>query len=1459
MFEYNGTQFSLEQVEEAALAKGLSVDEYVNEYGITKKDDTVEEVKTEAVVEDEIAPAAAKTVVTESQSDLGSSELQPKIIEGYSIKPPYSIDGKAVTKLEFDEYSKKQELQKKREEYTKEDLNSIKFQFDKGPEYGKTFGEEAYNKYIETGNIDVNLLPKQNRLINPETGERLNELDVLGNVVKNIPEQQENMWASTKNLFYDFAEKAAIVGNLGIDPLGKPISSLIKTFEPDVLKGKAFDERIKENYKTIQDNYKEMAKNPTGAGILSSGSTGLAGKASMVDLVGGLGTAVTSVATSVIPTMVASAVAGPAAGVAVMANLMIPTMVTDYNIEKANRLYKDLDTEEERINKLIDNKKQEIGIPVALGTIATGLEYVGYKGIASSMAKNMSSKGMKDWAKAMYAISKTKKGISNSTATIKETATEVAQLIPELSNQYAAQGLSFEEGTKKMFIDDGKGGLGEFWQQSPEVAIQAAFGTRIFQGASSSLMKGISTVRNKFPGVEGVNANSFFTLGVLKQRKETEKNKDVVEGLDAAIAIEEQKIKQAVSNGNNIVKKLDNEEVNSVANASTRIQETQEKIEDLKDQKDLGIIDNAQYETAVSGYNASIENDNALIDGIVEKAIEKENIRENDLSFKTSYDTFLEATRAQSEAKTSNRIALDAYIIKNKELQTKFDAGLITESELSNQKANNTQDYKNTKQQNDAVIEKVNKKLESVSSSSVKLSVELQKTFDDGVSEGTITKDADGKNVISNKVYQALEKTQEAFIKKISNTVYNAIPKGLLVADVTKADYEQNVKTEFLDLLRSYDGSTPLGAYLQTYLPKRAVRKRALQGISNQRFANDLESSAVQGMIAEEDAEIDVIENNINTAESLGISEDLMNEIRNVARTGLLTSQEKVDATKFKSGIAKTFKDALYANIKKALGLKNTKTNQGLTNAIEANPSAFYNAIAVESMRKARGKGGVNPFVEAGFLKDVNGVLQKVPLNELTVSKFLAYVTDPDIAKNTRSDRQMHLVEALAVSMGAREAINLLEGDIEFRQRFAEQQQQEQQTEEFKKSADKIENTPKGFTSTMIDMLNKISSLRSINKVTDLLGIGKVTVNDSNRLEKQEQMKAAIVAAQIPSWMLEGSKFGNFARRKVNGVYVNLPKKGGLYWGTKDPAYVEALELAKTFDNNYNVKKPKRVSILKAFTAEGKKQGEINLKALEFLANKLANSVAENKMSIELASLFISSGYQATTGIIKIAAPFRYKSKLMEYGIGFKQKQGEKFREEHNPPASVIGATLIWAIANNKVAEIMPYIKNNYYQTQLSKKDDERIDNAKLDATLPEGFSILDNPIVRLAKAGIDLNSIINPETKKTIAEENNVKSASTPDAVAASNAAAVANNSNQVENLIDRAIAKLTELTGTEGTLQTNLGAVPVNILIGGLRATKLAYQGGKALADAIADGYKKVKDYMSAKEWSDFVTKSY
>ena len=1488
MFELNGTKYTIDQVQQAAQANSMSLEDYIQKSGL---------VKIEAVVEDEIAPAAADTVNSELQSDIGLLG-SPRLNLGADLE---------------DGLTPEQRIQQKREEYTPEDVASIKFQFDKGPEYGKTFSEEAYNKYVETGEIDTNLLPKQNRLVDPATGERLSELDALRNVGRNVPEQLDNMWSSTKVMLYNFAEAASKQAALNTG-LGVGANVLLDDQQRDFQDKAAeeskdlFTKEIQDNYQTILDNYKEIAKNPTGAGILGSGSTGLAGKASMVDLVGGLGTAVTSVATSVLPAAAAGIVAGPAGSVAMMGNLIIPSMVTDYNIEKANNLYKDLPTEEERINRLVEEDKEELGIPIGLGTIATALEYFGYKGIAREMAKNMSKAGYKELAKSVFAISKTKPGVNAATTTVRESATEVAQLIPELTNQAAAKGLSFEEGTQYV--------LENFVEQAPEVAIQAAFGTRIFQGGSANLFKAAKVVRDKFPGVEGVNADSFFTLGVLKQRKDTETNKDVAIGLDNAIAIEEQKIKQAVRNGNNIVRKLDDKEVDVISKSSEAVEEIQNKINDLKEQKELGLIDDAQYDTAIAGFNGKINSENIKINKIVEDAIAKENIREKDLSFTTKYDAFLEATRIASESRTSNKIAFDNYKEQVKKLEDQKRQNLIDDTQFENKRKSLVADYARIKKENDAKIGKLQNDLKGVAASSVEASLKLQKAFDDGVADGIITKDADGKNVIGNKAYEQILETQLPFIKKLTNTIWNNIPKDKIVANAEKTDLESNIKSVgLLDLLRTYDGQIPLGAYLQQRLPQRAISKAVLKDISNQQFTKDLESSTVQGMIAEEDSEVAPEIKNINTAKALNIGNDLLKTINDVAKRALLTTQKKVDDIKFKSDIAKTFKDALYTTIKQNLGLKNTKTNLGLTNAIEANPAAFYDAMSVEAMRKARGKGGINPFVEAGFLKDVNGVLEKVSLNKLGVNGILNYITDPNIAKNTRSDRQMHLVEALTVSMGAREAINLLENDIEFRQRFAEQQQQEQQTEEFKVTADKILNVPKAFRG-FINVLKDLAQATNINSVAKLLGLEDITVSDTNRFEKQQAVLNSIekygltpnvfeaampassgaVRTQLNKNNPESKRLKAFLEKNNikakptdyyyeldNGEWVKgvrktkkdgtlsteigtpagvtnlVASRGRLYYGKTDPAYITALAAAEKNLKGKKELKPQRV-LNNFFSESAQARSDINMDVLEDVAIQL-NDAVKAGMPKEVAALIIAQGYQATGGLIKIAAKFKYKSKVFEYGINKFRKKNENdrpFREEHNPPASLIGANLIWAISNDKVRDLMPYIRKNYYQTQLSKRDDERLDSAKLGGTLPKGSTILDNSIVRLATAGIDLNSIVNPLNGKTLAEENNVESASTPDAVAASNAAAVANNSDQVENLIDRAIAKLTELTGTEGTLQTNLGAVPVNILIGGLRATKLAYQGGKALADAIADGYKKVKNYMSAKEWADFVSNS-
>jgi hypothetical protein len=717
-------------------------------------------------------------------------------------------------------------------------------------------------------------------------------------------------------------------------------------------------------------------------------------------------------------------------------------------------------------------------------------------------------------------------------------------------------------------------------------------------------------------------------------------------------------------------------------------------------------------------------------------------------------------------------------------------------------------------------------------------------------------------------------------------------------------------------------------------------------------------------MIVEEESDMDAVVKNINTAQELGISDKLMNTISNVAKQALITAKEKVDNLKFKTDIAKTFQDALYLDLKTQLGLKDTKTNKGLTNAIEANPDAFYDAMSVESMRKARAKGGVNPFEQAGFLKkDDNGILQKVTLDKLTVKKFLGYITDPKIAKNTRSDRQMRLVEALAVSMGAREAINLLENDTEFRQRFAEQQQQEQQTEEFKKAAVDIsvDKQKQSYINLVgkkaYDLLKYISTslkAKNIGQVLNALDIDYIGINNKSRVKIQGQVLNAIKNGNIPSWVFESAMFGvggavnstvtvddflgkidgvNFESKdgkvrfkskngkfkplrrysladggtilnndpkfflgtKVNGVMQPgmtglIPSKNKLYYGKSDPAYIAALEAAtennknnKDFSNYKTIKLPKGKDgsgtvVTKEFLntipqgskISRKEQSAYNMNALEEMTKILNKAVNENGVDIATIARFITGSFQATDGLIKAAAPFKIRSKKFEYGrvqdgaskdqAGLELNKKLKYREEHSPPASRIAASIIFGISTNSINSMFPSIRKNFFQTQLSKKDDVLIDNNKLSSFLPNGMTIFDENvgIERLIQSKINLNSLIDIESKESLDKKYKVEGPDTIDGRKASNNAFTANNSDQVENLIDRAIAKLTELTGTEGTLQTNLGAVPVNILIGGLRATKLAYQGGKALADAIADGYSKVKDYMSSQEWSDFVSNS-
>ena len=329
--------------------------------------------------------------------------------------------------------------------------------------------------------------------------------------------------------------------------------------------------------------------------------------------------------------------------------------------------------------------------------------------------------------------------------------------------------------------------------------------------------------------------------------------------------------------------------------------------------------------------------------------------------------------------------------------------------------------------------------------------------------------------------------------------------------------------------------------------------------------------------------------------------------------------------------------------------------------------------------------------------------------------------------------------------------------------------------------------------------LEEVSRARTKNDTNNIVGT-KTEVSDSNRKKIQDQVQDSIEKYGLNENTFDAARFNNSGAQRTrmpngnvvykltngktipgipngknkNGVkqfkqptLVQIEKIHGkgvtlvaarnrLYYGVSDPAYIKAKEAAKK-NNKVNQPKFKRVTVKNAFTDKGKKQAKINQDVLENTSLQLEKAVSSG-MPLSIAGIIIEGAYQATTGLIKVAAPFKYKSNKFEYAEEGKasDKQGNKYREEHTPPASVIGGSLLLAIKNGTVKQIMPLIKDNYMQVQLSKKDDSKIDKANLDSMLPEQISILtpNSGVIRFAAADIDLNSITNPITGKTMAQE---------------------------------------------------------------------------------------------------------
>ena len=227
-----------------------------------------------------------------------------------------------------------------------------------------------------------------------------------------------------------------------------------------------------------------------------------------------------------------------------------------------------------------------------------------------------------------------------------------------------------------------------------------------------------------------------------------------------------------------------------------------------------------------------------------------------------------------------------------------------------------------------------------------------------------------------------------------------------------------------------------------------------------------------------------------------------------------------------------------------------------------------------------------------------------------------------------------------------------------------------------------------------------------------------------------------------------------------------VAKPGRLFWGIKDPVYETLLETANDspFDENgyrqISISKKGKFIGREALVQKldkkvgdtGKTQSEINIDMLDHVVNQLANAVSGG-MSMDVAGMIIIQSYQATGGLIKAAAPFKYISDVFEAGKKIEIRSEKLYREEHNPPASVVGANLLWAIKNNAAKPMMKEVRKNFSQTILSKKDDSKLD-VNYAATMPVGTNMSTNPIIRMAMAGINLNTVSDIRTGQTYADK---------------------------------------------------------------------------------------------------------
>ena len=696
--------------------------------------------------------------------------------------------------------------------------------------------------------------------------------------------------------------------------------------------------------------------------------------------------------------------------------------------------------------------------------------------------------------------------------------------------------------------------------------------------------------------------------------------------------------------------------------------------------------------------------------------------------------------------------------------------------------------------------------------------------------------------------------------ESITKRIYDRIPEDKKKT-ITRDSFKSDLVTDASVLVtQEFDATKQdLGTFLTNRLNLRANRIAKDLGVSQQDQVDITETAAIE---QEQTAIEEVIDNQdtidqsaIDIGNQIKLPEALTSEISNAARLALMTTKERGDALKFATDISKTLKDKLYKQVTKFFG-RDTKDDATFTNTLENNAEALYDLLRPEAMVMARDVNtNKNPFEEAGFLKNKEKVQFKSVGKEAFVNYFkgVNIPKKPDGTENrsAKANRKIRLAETLAVSLGANEAINLLKTDATLRQSFVEAQ----------KALDPI--SPKSIIEEANDIQSQNKSFSEVSEKSAVallkkFGLPKIPGkgNESELISQLTNIvklfpKEAIeaIADSGPNIVERNSLSKDFiGNNRATAVATNEGKK--------------IINSLQDFGNNFDevlnyeyLKQPKQLF-------KNEKQIENLIKTGELNKINEANSKIHRQISKRLYE-YVKADKNRLGEVLAFMKPVGNESnnwwKLGAQLVAYEKGMGNNIEFEHAMVASAAYRALFAGAASNVDFNTMyPLIMNNYKMVAMSKKSSNQLIQEGLQRSMREGWTLNDNYLDRYKN--LDLNNFINIKTNQSLLKDYNlfVEGKQTPDIKSTQQKGLKEKTGDNVELFIDRVIAKLQNLTGSPGTLQTNIAAIPTSLLIGGLRTVKLAYKGGKALAEAVSEGYKYVKSFVSEQEWSDFVEQS-